>query len=179
VSANGRFQRTFGKIRGTIRANFNYSKFNQFIQNRRSVNENFSQTYRAQIRTNFRTAPNLDLSYRYSIQDNNLGQNSTKFFTKSPTLEFDAYILKAFTFRTDYSYNDFSDENGTINTFEFWNASLSYRKNEDSKFEYEIKATNLLDTRAQNQSNAGNISVSATEYFIQPRYITFRVRYEL
>jgi len=179
VSANGRFQRTFGKIRGTIRANFNYSKFNQFIQNRRSVNENFSQTYRAQIRTNFRTAPNLDLSYRYSIQDNNLGQNSTKFFTKSPTLEFDAYILKAFTFRTDYSYNDFSDENGTINTFEFWNASLSYRKNEDAKFEYEIKATNLLDTRAQNQSNAGNISVSATEYFIQPRYITFRVRYEL
>ena len=47
------------------------------------------------------------------------------------------------------------------------------------KFEYEIKATNLLDTRAQSQSNAGNISVSATEYFIQPRFITFRVRYEL
>ena len=179
VNANGRFQRTFGKIRGTLRANFNYSKFNQFVQNRRSINENFSQTYRAQVRTNFRTAPNLDLSYRYSIQDNNLGQNSTKFFTKSPTVELDAYILKAFTFRTDYSYNDFSDENGTINAFEFWNASLSYRKDEDAKFEYEVKATNLLDTRAQNQSSAGNISVSATEYFIQPRYITFRVRYEL
>ena len=179
VTANGRFQRTFGKIRGTIRANFNYSKFNQFIQNRRSVNENFSQTYRAQVRTNFRTAPNLELSYRYSIQDNNLGQNSTKFFTKSPEVELDALILKSFTLRTDYSYNDFSDENGTINTFDFWNASLSYRKDEDAKFEYEIKATNLLDTRAQSQSNAGNISVSATEYFIQPRYITFRVRYEL
>lgn len=179
VTANGRFQRTFGKIRGTLRANFNYSKFNQFIQNRRSVNENFSQTYRAQVRTNFRTAPNLELSYRYSIQDNNLGQNSTKFFTKSPEVELDALILKSFTLRTDYSFNDFSDENGTINTFDFWNASLSYRKDEDAKFEYEIKATNLLDTRAQSQSNAGNISVSATEYFIQPRYITFRVRYEL
>ena len=179
LSANGRFQRTFGKIRGTIRANFNYSKFNQFIQNRRSVNENFSQTYRAQVRTNFRTAPNLDVSYRYSIQDNNLGENSTKFFTKSPTVELDALFLKSFTFRTDYSYNDFSDENGTINTFEFWNASLSYRKDEDAKFEYEIKATNLLDTRAQSQSNARTVSVSATEYFIQPRFITFRVRYEL
>ena len=179
LSANGRFQRTFGKIRGTIRANFNYSKFNQFIQNRRSVNENFSQTYRAQVRTNFRTAPNLDLSYRYSIQDNNLGENSTKFFTKSPSVELDALFLKSFTFRTDYAYNDFSDENGTINTFEFWNASLSYRKDEDAKFEYEIKATNLLDTRAQSQSNAGTVSVSATEYFIQPRFITFRVRYEL
>ena len=72
-----------------------------------------------------------------------------------------------------------SDESDTINTFEFWNASLSYRKDEDAKFEYELKATNLLDTRSQNQSNAGNISVSATEYFIQPRFITLRIRYEL
>ena len=179
MNASGRFQRTFGKIRGTLRANLNYSIFNQFIQNRRSENETFSQTYRAQIRTNFRTAPNLDLSYRYTIQDNNLGQNSTKFFTKSPTIELDALFLKSFTFKTDYSFNDFSDEVGTINTFEFWNASLSYRKDEDSKFEYELRATNLLDTRSQNQSNAGNISVSSTEYFIQPRYITLRVRFEL
>ena len=179
MNASGRFQRTFGKIRGTLRANLNYSIFNQFIQNRRSENETFSQTYRAQIRTNFRTAPNLDLSYRYTIQDNNLGQNSTKFFTKSPTIELDALFLKSFTLKTDYSFNDFSDEVGTINTFEFWNASLSYRKDEDSKFEYELRATNLLDTRSQNQSNAGNISVSATEYFIQPRYITLRIRFEL
>ena len=178
-NARGRFQRTFGKIRGTINANFNYSKFNQFIQNRQSLNEVFSQTYRAQLRTNFRTAPNIDLSYRYSIQDNNLGQNNTKFFTKSPNVEIDALFLKSFTFKTDYSFNDFSDENGTINTFEFWNASLSYRKDEDSKFEYQLRATNLLDTRSQNQSNAGNIAVSATEYFIQPRFITLQIRYEL
>jgi len=179
LSANGRFQRTFGKLRASVRANLNYSKFNQFIQDRPSVNESFSQTYRAQLRTNFRTAPNVDLSYRYSIQDNNLGPNSTKFFTKSPSIEVDALILKSFTFKTDYSYNDFSDEDRTINTYEFWNASLSYRKDEDAKFEYEIRATNLLDTRSQNQSSASNISVSATEYFIQPRYVTFRVRYEL
>ena len=179
LSANGRFQRTFGKLRASVRANLNYSKFNQFIQDRPSVNESFSQTYRAQLRTNFRTAPNVDLSYRYSIQDNNLGPNSTKFFTKSPSVEVDALILKSFTFKTDYSYNDFSDEDRTINTYEFWNASLSYRKDEDAKFEYEIRATNLLDTRSQNQSSASNISVSATEYFIQPRYVTFRVRYEL
>lgn len=179
LTANGRFQRTFGKIRASLRGNFNYSKFNQFVQNRRTENETFSQTYRAEIRTNFRTAPNLDLSYRYTIQDNNLGQNSTKFFTNSPSIELDALILKSFTFKTDYSYNDFSNEDEIINTFEFWNASLSYRKDKDAKLEYELKATNILDTRSQNQSNAGNISVSATEYFIQPRFITFRIRLEL
>ena len=179
LTARGRFQRTFGRLRASVNANFNYSKFNQFVQQMPSLNERFTQTYRARLRTNFKTAPNVDLSYKHSIQDNNLGSNVTKFFTKSPSIEVDALILKTFTFKTDFSYNDFSDEDRTINTYEFWNASLSYRKDEDAKFEYEIKATNLLDTRSQNQSSASNISVSATEYFIQPRYVTFRVRYEL
>ena len=179
VTASGRIQRTFGKVRGTLRGNFTYSKFNQFINNVRSVNENFSQTYRAGLRTNFTNAPNIDISYRYLIQDNDLGSSRTKFYTKTPSIEFDAYILKQFTFRTDYSFNEFSEGNRVINNFDFWNASLSYRKDEDSKFEYQIKATNLLDTRSQNRTNSGNVSITAIEYFIQPRYITFRLRYEL
>lgn len=179
LTANGRIQRTFGKVRGTLRGNFTYSKFNQFINNVRSVNENFSQTYRAGLRTNFTNAPNIDISYRYLIQDNDLGSSRTKFYTKTPSIEFDAYILKQFTFRTDYSFNEFSEGNRVINNFDFWNASLSYRKDEDSKFEYQIKATNLLDTRSQNRTNSGNVSITAIEYFIQPRYITFRLRYEL
>ena len=80
VTANGRVQRTFGKVRETLRGNFTYSKFNQFINNVRSVNENFSQTYRAGLRTNFINAPNIDISYRYLIQDNDLGSSRTKFY---------------------------------------------------------------------------------------------------
>lgn len=180
LSASGRMQRTFNTVRATLNANFNYSKFNQFIQNRVSQNESFSQTYRGQIRTNFRTAPNVEIGYSYRIQDNSLGQGgNTKFYTKSPSIEADAYILKAFTLRTDYTYNNFSDQDKTLNTYEFWNASIAYRKDSDAKFEYEIKATNLLDTRSQNQSSAGAVSVSATEYFIQPRFVSFRLRYEL
>ncbi len=179
LSVNGRFERTFGKLKANMRGNFNYSKFNQFVQNVQSVNESFSQTYRIGLRTNFRTAPNIDLRYRYRIQDNNQGANTTKFFTKTPSVEVDALILKSFTFRTDYSYNNFSDASGTINSYEFLNASLSYRKNKDAKLEYEIKATNLFDTKSQNNSSTTNISVSATEYYIQPLFLSFRLRYEL
>ncbi|WP_353779609.1 carboxypeptidase-like regulatory domain-containing protein [Winogradskyella sp. 3972H.M.0a.05] len=179
LTASGRFQRTFNKIRATLNGNFTYTKFNQINNDIRSVNENYSQTYRARLRTNFRYAPNVELGYRYTIQDNDQGATRTKFYTSAPSIEFDAYIWKSVTFRTDYAYNNFSDEDGTINSFDFWNASLSYRKNKDAKWEYEIKATNLLDTRSQNQSSAGNVSVSATEYFIQPRFITFRLRYEI
>jgi len=179
LTANGRYQRRFGKLQASVNGNFNYTKFNQFIQNQRSVNENYSQTYRAELRTNFREAPNVEVGYSYSISDNDQGQSRTKFFTNSPSIEFDAYIWKKFTLRSDYTYNNFRIEGGNSEDYQFWNASLSYRKNADAKFEYEIKATNLLDTKSQITSNNNSFSVSATEYFIQPRYITFRLRYEL
>jgi hypothetical protein len=179
LSVNGRFQRTFGKLKATLNGNFNYSKFNQFIQGNQSVNENYTQTYRARLRTNFRTAPNVEIGYRYTLQDSDQGSNVIKYTTKAPSVEVDALIAKKFTLRSDYTFNDFSDENGSINKYEFWNASLSYRKDRDAKLEYEIKATNLLNTLTQNRSSSSAISVSATEYYIQPRYITFRLRYEL
>ena len=113
------------------------------------------------------------------MQNNNQGSNNTKFYTKSPSVELDALILKAFTFRTDFSYNNFSDGEKTLNNFKFWNASLAYRKDEDSKLEYEIRATNLFNTKSQANSNVGAVSVSATEYFIQPLYVSFRLVYQL
>jgi len=180
VSANGRFQRSFGKFRATLNGNFNYSKFNQFNNNIASVNENYTQNYRAQLRTNFRDAPNFEIGYKYTIQDNDQGSNRTKFFTHAPTINFDALLFKMFTFKTDYTYNQFSNEARKINTYQFWDASLAYRKNQDSKWEFELKASNLLDTKSQNESNVNSgISVSASEYFIQPRYTTFRIKYNL
>jgi len=179
ASAFGRAQKTFGKFRAMLSGNFSYNKFNQLINNRASANENYSQTYRTSLGTNFREAPNFEIGYRYTIQDNDQGSSRTKFYTKAPSIEFDALIFKSFTFKTEYSYNNFSDEDRTINDYEFWDASLAYKKNKDSKWEYELKATNLLDTKSQNTSNTGSISVSATEYYIQPRFLTFRLRYEL
>lgn len=179
ASANARIQKTIGKFRATGTGSLSYTKYNQLVNDLPFTNENYTQSYRAELRTNFREAPNFELGYRYSIQDNDQGTQRTKFYTKAPSVEFDALILKSFTFKTDYTYNDFSDEEKTINSYEFWDASLSYRKNEDSKWEYEIKASNLLNTRSQNQSSVSAISVSATEYYIQPRFLTFRIRYEL
>jgi hypothetical protein len=179
VTAFGRFERAFGKLRASARGTFNYSKFNQIINERVSINNNYTQNYQIGLRSNFKTAPNFDVKYDYSINDNQQGGNSSKFYTHAPSIEMDALLLKVFTFRTDYSFNDYRNEEASINTYEFWNASLSYRKNEDSKFEYQLKATNLLNAQSQNNTNVGNFSVSATEYFIQPRFLTFRVIYSL
>tara|TARA_R110002049_G_scaffold56603_1_gene155945 strand:- start:42297 stop:44939 length:2643 start_codon:yes stop_codon:yes gene_type:complete len=179
VYSFGRVQRTFGKFRGSLNANFNYSKFNQFIQGNRSVNESYRQTYTPEIRSNFREAPNFEISYRYSVNDNKQGGRTTTFITNAPSVEFDAYIWKSLTFLTNYSYNSQSNPNGETQTFEIWDASLSYRKDKDSKWEYQLKATNLLNTQSQIRNGNNNISVFASEYFIQPRFLTFRIRYEI
>ncbi|MGC1205661.1 MAG: TonB-dependent receptor, partial [Flavobacteriaceae bacterium] len=179
VSANGRVQRTFGKLRASLSTNFNYSKNNQFIQGRQSVNERFTQTYTPELRTNFKVAPNVSLRYRYGVNTNNQGTRNTVFYTNEPSVDFDAYILKSITFRTDYAYNRQKEKGGESQSFETWNASLAYRKDRDSKWEYEIRATNLLDIESRINNGANTISVSTSETFIQPRFVTFRVRYEI
>ena len=179
VTAFGRLQRTFGKIRGSLSVNLNYSKINQFVQGRQSVNEGFTQSYTPSVRTTFKVAPNVTLRYRHTIAQNDQGTSSTTFTTNAPSVEFDAYIKKAFTLRTDFTYNRLSDDVEEINSFQTWNASLSYRKDKDASFEYEIRATNILGIDSQVQNSASNISVFTSETFIQPRFITFRLVYSL
>ena len=181
LSAYARYQRSFGKIRGTVGTNFNLSKFNQFIQDtsRPSLSETFSQNYNASIRTLFKNAPNIEAGMKYSVSETNIGDLETKYFTESPYIEVDALILKSFTFRSNYSTTKFKDQNSIINDFEFFDAAISYRKDKESKWEFELRATNLLDTKSQSQSNVSNISVSTNEYFIQPRFVTIRLIYSL
>ncbi|NQV77891.1 MAG: carboxypeptidase-like regulatory domain-containing protein [Lutibacter sp.] len=179
VNVFGRVQRTFGKIIASLNASFNYSKINQFIQEQQSLNEGYTQTYSPSVRTNYKVAPNVSLSYRYSVTDNNQGSRKTKFVTNAPSIEFDAYIWKAMTFRTNYTYTNQQLGNGESQSFQNWDATLSYRKNRDAKWEYEIKATNLLDIDSQVRNSANNFSVFTSETFIQPRFVTFRFVYTL
>jgi hypothetical protein len=175
----GRIQRTFGKIRTSLNSRLNYSKINQFIQGQQSLNEGFTQSYTPEIRTNFRVAPNIRLRYRYSVTNNNQGNRETKFITKAPSVEFDAFIIDKFTFKTNYSYTTQSQDIGDAQSFQNWDANLSYRKNKDAKWEYELKASNILNIDSQVRNTANNLAVFSSETFIQPRFITFRVVYRL
>ncbi|MGB5377050.1 MAG: TonB-dependent receptor, partial [Muriicola sp.] len=179
VNIFGRVQRTFGKIRASLNSSFNYSKINQFIQGQQSLNEGYTQTYTPGIRTNYKEAPNVNLSYRYSVTNNNQGSRKTTFVTNAPSVEVDAYIWKRVTFRTNYTYTNQDLGNGESQSFQNWDASISYRKDRDAKWEYEIRATNLLDIDSQVRNSANNLSVFTSETFIQPRFVTFRFVYTL
>ena len=177
-NAFGRIQRTFGKIRASLNAAFNYSKINQFIQGIPSLNEGFTQTLTPGIRTNFKVAPNVSLRYRYSFINNNQGSRSTKFIVQSPSIEFDAYIWEKITLVSNYSYTR-QDLGTQVQSFQNWDAGLSYRKNKEAKWEFELKASNILNIDAQVRNSANNLSVFNAQTFIQPRFITLRGVYNL
>lgn len=178
LTANGRFERTFGKIKASVGGTFNYSKFNQIVEDENRVNESFSQSYNSRLSTNFRNAPNFEMGYNLRVNDNDLGGRTTKYYTHSPFANFDAYFLKGFTFRADYTFNDYRNETESINKYSFLNASLEYQK-KDSKWEYRLGVTNLLDTKSLNQDSNNTLFTSTNEYFIQPRYMVLSVKYNL
>jgi hypothetical protein len=178
VTANGRFERTFGKLKASIGGTFNYSKFNQIVNDERSINESFTQSYRARFSTNFRNAPNFELGYNLSINDYEQGAGRSKFYTHSPFANVDVYFLKSFVFKADYSYFNYRNETETINNYSFLDASLAYQK-KDSKWEYKLGVTNILDTKSLNQDNSSVGLISTSEYFIQPRYAVLSVKYDL
>ncbi len=177
-SANGKFERRFGKVKASLGGNLSWATFTQFVNDRTSKNKSFSQSYRSRIRTYFKEAPNVEIGYKLTINDNEQGGQNTKFFIHRPFINFDTVLFKDFMFNTEFSYYDFRDENESLNTYNFWDASLIYQK-EDSKWEYKLGATNLLGTETLSQSNTGDISVSNREYFIQPCYIVLSVKYNL
>ena len=177
-NAFGRIQRTFGKIRASLNAAFNYSKINQFIQGVPSLNEGFTQTFTPGIRTNFKVAPNVSLRYRYSVINNDQGSRTTKFIVQSPSIEFDAYIWEKITLVSNYSYTR-QDLGTQVQSFQNWDAGLSYRKDKDAKWEFELKASNILNIDAQVRNSANNLSVFNAQTFIQPRFITLRGVYNL
>lgn len=177
-SANGRFERRFGKVKASLGGNFSWATFTQFINSQVSKNKSFTQSYRTRVSTYFKEAPNVEVGYNVSISDNDQGGRNTKFYTHRPFINFDAVLFKDFMFVTEYSYYDFRDKDQSLNAYSFWDAWLTYQK-KDSKWEYKLKATNLLNTKTLSQSNTGSVSVSNREYYIQPRYLVFSIKYDI
>jgi hypothetical protein len=144
-----------------------------FVVESITLNEGFTQTYTPEIRTNFKVAPNVRFRYRYSLINNNQGNRESQFIVKSPSVEFDAYILEKITLISEYSYTQ-QDFNNDKQSFQTWDTSISYRKDKDAKWEFQVKATNILNIDKQVRNSSNNLSVFNSITIIQPRFITFR-----
>ena len=181
LTAFGRVGKTFNKIKTSLGANYRYTKTYQFVNSENNTNIVNSHSYNTSFGTNFRKAPNVSLKYAvsFSEQDNSARSAIVKGVTHSPSIGFDAYVWNSLTVRSDFTFNEVRQDGSKQNTFKIWDATLAYRKDRDAKWEYELVGSNLLGTGSTTRINNGNTSISINETFILPRFVSFRLRYQL
>ena len=173
--------KTIKKIRTRFGGNFSYNKSYQFINSEENTNKSLVRGMNASIGTNFIKAPNVTLRYRinYVDQSNSARPSDIKTVTHSPSIDFDAYIWNSVTFTSDFTFNEVRRDGNKQSSFNIWNAKLAYRKDRDAKWEYELVGNNLLATGSQVDISQSIIAFTVNERFILPRFISFRVRYQL
>ncbi len=176
LSGFGSYGRSFLRdYKASASASLNYSKFNNIQNSVQASTESYTQNYTLKASTNYKSLPNLEAGYTLTI--NNYNHNT--FFTKQPFLKLDYYFLKSFSFVSDYNFYHYYNSVKTINNqYDFLNASLIYQK-KDSKWEYKLAATNLLNTKTLNSDSFSQFSTSVSQYTVQPRYVIFSLKYNL
>lgn len=183
VSGMFTYGRSFARYyKASAGANMSWSKNNNIRVNPDNseyyqTTESFTQNYSIDFSTNFKKIPNIELGYDFTVND---FQNQV-YYVDNPSVTLEYFFLDAFSFTSEYSFYHNRNKEKTIDTeYDFLTASLSYQK-KDSKLEYKLSATNLLNTTTLNDSsfNALGGSSNFSSYYVQPRYIILSLKYNL
>jgi len=181
LSANARFSKRFKKWKLNLSARGNYSDLNNIVNNEDRNTENLTQNYTTSAESNFKGPFNFEVGYNYTSTNSDNGTTDRTFFTNRPFANAEVNFLDGFTFGLDwslYDYDDNDDETDLQNNYSFLEANLYYQK-PDSKWEFRIQATNLLDVDVISSNNVSDLVISNTEFFVQPRIALFSARYSL
>ncbi|WP_166922913.1 carboxypeptidase-like regulatory domain-containing protein [Flavobacterium poyangense] len=170
------YGRSFLKnYKASVNASFNWSKFNNIQNNVLATRESFVQSYTVKAATNYKDLPNIEFGYNALINQ----YSGSTFYTDKPFARLDYYFLDSFSFVSEYEfYHYYNSDKAVDNEYDFLSASLIYQK-KDSKWEYKIAVTNLLNTRYLNDDNFSQFSTRVSQYTVQPRYIMFSMKYNL
>lgn len=190
LSGSANYGRSFFKYyKANARVSIGWNKFNNIrvypdadtdpdnnptaIQTTESLNQSYSLGFS----TNFKQLPNLGVSYNYSISDN----FSDIVYTDSPSLTLEYYFLEAFSFTSEYNFFHNYNKSKTIDSeYDFLSANIMYQK-KDSKWEWKLSGTNLLDTKSLDSNSFSQLGGTSTfsSYKVQPRYLILSLKYNL
>lgn len=177
LSASFRYGKTYNWLKTNARANWNRSIFNNLVNDEQIESENFTHNYQGSLETKFKNAPNIEIGYQKSFSDySNTGSTTDRPFTK-----IEIPFLKNFIFSSEYSHYNYENDEGTVkNKYSFLDAELFYQA-KDSKWEFSLSGKNLTDNISMNTDSYNEIadSNSTSLYFIQPRLLMFKVKYQI
>jgi len=177
-SARARVDKRFKNIKLNLSVNIRYSEFSNIINDVVNNAESFNQDYEASLETNFRDKPNFEIGLKYNLNNYNNANIENKFVRETPFIRTDAYFGKGFVFTAEYSYNKYKNQDQVLNYFRFLDADISYNK-EGSKWEYSVGISNLLNDTSTNRDSFNQFFTQTRSYIIQPRYILFKLKYDL
>ena len=177
-SARARLDKRFKNIKINLSANVRYSEFSNIINDVVNNAESFNQDYEASLETNFRDKPNFEIGLKYNLNNYKNANIENKFVRETPFIRTDAYFGKGFVFTAEYSYNKYKNQDQVLNYFRFLDADISYNK-EGSKWEYSVGVSNLLNDTSTNRDSFNQFFTQTRSYIIQPRYILFKLKYDL
>ncbi len=181
LSANARFSKRFKKWKFNASARGSYSDLNNIVNTEDRNTKNLTQNYTTSAETNFKEGPNFEIGYNFTSTNSDNGVTDRTFFTNRPFANAEWSFGKGFTIAADwslYNYDDNDDSTEIENRYSFLEANLYYKKPE-SKWEFRIQATNLLDVDVISTNSVNDFTISNTEYFVQPRIVMFTVQYSL
>ena len=177
-SARARVDKRFKNIKLNLSVNIRYSEFSNIINDVVNNAESFNQDYEASLETNFRDKPNFEIGLKYNLNNYKNANIENKFVRETPFIRTDAYFGKGFVFTAEYSYNKYKNQDQVLNYFRFLDADISYNK-EGSKWEYSVGISNLLNDTSTNRNSFNQFFTQTRSYIIQPRYILFKLKYDL
>ncbi|PXY45373.1 carboxypeptidase-like regulatory domain-containing protein [Flavobacterium hydrophilum] len=176
LSGMGSYGRSFLKnYKASASASLNWSKFNNKQNGEPTTTESFTQSYTVKASTNYKNLPNIEFGYNMLVNK----YSGSTYFTDKPFARLDYYFLESFSFVSEYEfYHYYNTDKSVNNEYDFLSASLIYQK-KNSKWEYKIAATNLLNTTYLNDDSFSQFSTRVSQYTVQPRYIIFSMKYNL
>jgi len=172
----GNYGRSFLKnYKASLNASLNWSKFNNIQNEVLTTTESFVQSYTVKASTNYKNFPNIEFGYNALINK----YSGSTYYTDKPFARLDYYFLNSFSFVSEYEfYHYYNGSKAVNNEYDFLSASLIYQK-KDSKWEYKVAATNILNTRYLNDDSFSQFSTRVSQYTVQSRYIIFSMKYNL
>lgn len=179
-SLNGTFRwdKTIRKYRVNLSANVSWLNNFNVVDNEITESESLTQRYKVSVLTNFKKGPNFEVGYRRSVSNFKNSVTKNTFYTDIPFVKLEMLILKDFSFISDYSFNNYSDDRQTLNSYSFLNANLYYSE-KDSKWEFRLGVKNVLNNESINQNSYNEAFSTTSEYYVQPRYGFLTVKYNL
>lgn len=176
INVNARLQKRFNNLKTSLTLRATKRKTYNIVNGDLRQFNYFTQFGSASLATNFKAAPNIEIGYSYNNNRSKDEDQVRYYITERPFVGVDAAFLDGFIFLADYSFFDYRLGSTSLNKYDDLSMSLLYNK-KDSKWEFGLQATNLLNNGSINSDNFSGITQTTTSYIIQPRFIFLTLKY--